>query len=41
MKLKHPASDQRIEVRDEEAGPYLSQGWLEVESRKSEKSDKG
>ena len=34
MKLKHPDSAQKIEVRDEDAEPYLSQGWEEIADAK-------
>jgi len=35
LKLKHPKSEQTIEVRDEKAAePYLSQGWVEVKPKK-------
>lgn len=36
MKLKHPDSKHNIEVRDEDAETYLSQGWTAV-GKKSEK----
>lgn len=28
MMLKHPKSDQLVEVAEENAGIYLSQGWV-------------
>lgn len=30
MKLKHPKSDLTLEVAEENAEPYLSQGWVDV-----------
>ena len=39
MKLKHPESKQTIEVRDEHAEPFLSQGWVQV-AAKSAKDEK-
>lgn len=29
VKLTHPDSKQTLEVDDDKAGPYLSQGWAE------------
>lgn len=37
MKLTHPESEQTIEVTDQHAETYLSQGWVAAEPEAAEK----